>query len=116
MSRCERFRKAFEDEIVTKFSTQVGDLLEVLKVGVGMTEDSNEVVKLYVLTRNRRTGAEDEMTFDYCLFEPDDYDAANVERLHDMLFREQEAKASRKKVIEMLKKAELIADWYKEPT
>lgn len=113
-NRCDRFRKKLEDKIVAKAPVQSGDRLDVLNVAVGM-DDGCEVSKLYVIVRNSRTGNEEEMTFDHCLFDPEGFDVDNVERLHDYLFQDQDDKkykADRKKVVELLKDAELIDQKY----
>lgn len=115
--RCDRFRKKLENAIVNRAPMKEGDWLEVRNVAVGIDE-SNEVSKVYVLVKNQRTGDEEEMTFDHCLFDPHGRDEDNVMRLHEHLFYDQgyEEKhvANRKKVIKMLKDAELIDAKYKE--
>jgi hypothetical protein len=116
-NRCSRFRQKLEDQIVAKAPMKPGDWLEVRSVAVGMDE-SQEISKLYVLVKNTRTGDEEEMTFDHCLYDPESMDQDNVERLHGHLFYDQgyeeKHKANRKKIIQLLKGAELIDPDYKE--
>jgi hypothetical protein len=116
MTRCDRFRKKLEDKIVAKSPFQKGDCLEVQSVGVGMDEGA-EFSKLYVLVRNSRTGNEEEVTLDQCLFDPEGMDGDNVSRLDDHLFArgsDKENSLNRRKVIVLLKNAELIDSEYKE--
>lgn len=116
MNRCDRFRKLLEDRIVAKSPLQMGDWVEVVGVSVGQSEDGCEVSKLYITVRNKRTGDEDILTFDECLYAPEDVDENNVNRLHDYLYpgsADDEFMKRRKEVIKQLKKAELINPKFK---
>jgi len=118
MSRCGRFREQLEDQIVAKSPLQTGDWIEVVGVCVGQAEDGTEVSKLYITVRNKRTGDEDVLTFDECLYEPEGEDEGNVDRLHGHLYGyakdDEELDKHRDEVIDLLKKAELIDPKYKE--
>jgi len=120
MNRCGRFRQQLEDRIVAKSPLQTGDWLEVVGVSVGQAEDGTEVSKLYVTVRNKRTGDEDSLTWDECLYDPEGDDEGNVDRLHGHLYGyakdDEELDAHRVEVIGLLKKAELISSTYKEKT
>ena len=117
LNRCTRFRDKLEKKIIEKCSLQEGDLLEVVSTVVG-TDDSDEISRVFVIVRNKRTGDEGELMFDHCLYDPNGSDQDNVERLHGHLFYDQgyEEKhdANRKKVIKLLKDAQLISPRYKE--
>jgi hypothetical protein len=118
-SRCDRFRKQLEDKVSATSPFKMGDWVEVVGVCVGM-EDSSEVSKLLVTFRNKRTGDEDTLSFDGCLFDPEGMDEDNVDRLHYQLFNDQgyeetkERKKHRNEAIKLLKGAELISKDYKE--
>jgi len=117
-TRCERFRNEFERRLVAKSPLQIGDWVEVIGVTVDMAEDGTEVSKLYVVVRNKRTGDEDALTFDNCLFDPEGETEDNIDRVHAHLHGyakdDEELDKHRDEVIELLKGAELIPDTYKE--
>lgn len=118
MSRCERFRKKLEKKIVEAALFQVGDFLEVKYVMVGMTDDGTDVSKLYVTLRNTRTGEEDVMASDDCIFSAEDADESNVDRLqaylHPNHVNEKKQALNRKMTIKLLKDAQLISPKYRE--
>lgn len=118
MTRCERFRNNLEDMIMAKTPLQKGDTLEVLGVCVGQSEDGTEVSKVYITVRNTGTRDEYVLTFDECVYDPEGEDESNVRRLYDHLYDDREDgkefRKHRTKVINLLKKAELIYPAYKE--
>ncbi len=121
MDRCERFRKELEQKIINRAPIKQGDWLEVQNVAVGMAEDGTEVSKVYYLVKNKRTGDEEELTVDNCLYDPEGQDDDNVERLYSYLYGNDSSDADDvthkehlKKVISLLKSAKLINKDYQE--
>lgn len=116
MSRCDRFRRQLEDQLVAKSPLQPGDWVEVIGVSVSQSEDGAEVSKLYVTVRNKRTGDEECLTTDACLYNPEGSDEDNVASVTDYLHApcsDEEYEQHRKKVIASLQKAELISKGFK---